>query len=108
LNIPIVTTPHAAHDPQLVHFGLMWKISKHLVKNFALVIFFLARADLYLTKKELHQLHLDEEALRETLEEQVVDAKAQEEKIGQKQADDDEFFLEFEMVRIDSDYESSN
>ncbi|GKD07065.1 hypothetical protein Tco_1186750 [Tanacetum coccineum] len=30
------------------------------------------------------------------------------EKIRQKQADDDEFFLEFGMLRIDSDYESSD
>ncbi|GKC68413.1 hypothetical protein Tco_1101011 [Tanacetum coccineum] len=65
-------------------------------------------ADLYLTEKELHQLHLDEEALRETLEEQAMDAKAREKKIRQKQADDEEFFLEFGMVRIDSDYESSD
>ncbi|GKD74027.1 hypothetical protein Tco_1332309 [Tanacetum coccineum] len=35
-------------------------------------------------------------------------AKAREEKIRQKQADDDEFFLEFGMVRIDSDNESSD
>ncbi|GJT89775.1 hypothetical protein Tco_1078620 [Tanacetum coccineum] len=54
-----------------------------------------SQADLYLTEKELHQLHLDEEALRETIEEQAMDAKAREEKIRQKQADDDEFFLEF-------------
>ncbi|GJY07738.1 hypothetical protein Tco_0374792 [Tanacetum coccineum] len=66
------------------------------------------QADLYLIEKELHQLHLDEETLRETLEEQAMDAKAREEKIRQKQADDDEFFLEFGMVRIDSYYESSN
>ncbi|GJV27082.1 transposase, MuDR, MULE transposase domain protein [Tanacetum coccineum] len=32
--------------------------------------------DVYLTAKELHQLHLDEEALRETLEEQTMDEKA--------------------------------
>ncbi|GJW83540.1 hypothetical protein Tco_0156685 [Tanacetum coccineum] len=62
--------------------------------------------DLYLTEEELHQLHLDEEALRETLEEAAMDEKAWEEKIRQKQADDDEFFLEFEVVRYDSDYES--
>ncbi|GJQ94099.1 hypothetical protein Tco_0005238 [Tanacetum coccineum] len=37
--------------------------------------------DLYLTEKELHQLHLDEKALRETLEEAAMDEKAQEEKI---------------------------
>ncbi|GJZ42530.1 hypothetical protein Tco_0589416 [Tanacetum coccineum] len=66
-----------------------------------------SQVDLYLTEKELHQLHLDEEALKETLEEQAMDAKAPEEKIKKKQADD-EFFLEFGMVRIDSDYESSN
>ncbi|GKE32384.1 hypothetical protein Tco_1451706 [Tanacetum coccineum] len=58
------------------------------------------------TEKELHQLHLDEEALRETLEEQTIDEKAREEKIRQKQADDHEFFLEFGVVRYDSDYES--
>ncbi|GJT25060.1 transposase, MuDR, MULE transposase domain protein [Tanacetum coccineum] len=51
--------------------------------------------DLYLTEKELHQLHLDEEALRETLEEKAMDEKARKEKIRQKQAEDDEFFLEF-------------
>ncbi|GJU02870.1 hypothetical protein Tco_1113208 [Tanacetum coccineum] len=54
-----------------------------------------SHANLYLTEKELYQLHLDEEALRETLEEQAMDAKAREEKIRQKQADDDEFFLTF-------------
>nr|GEY44378.1 hypothetical protein [Tanacetum cinerariifolium] len=53
--------------------------------------------DLYLTEKELHQLHLDEEALRETLKEAAMDEKAREEKIRQKQADDEEFFLEFEV-----------
>ncbi|GJU16744.1 hypothetical protein Tco_1144710 [Tanacetum coccineum] len=48
--------------------------------------------DVYLTAEELHQLHLDEEALRETLEEQTMDEKAREEKIRQKQkADDDEY-----------------
>ncbi|GJT88761.1 hypothetical protein Tco_1070478 [Tanacetum coccineum] len=67
-----------------------------------------SQADLYLTKKELHQLHLDEEALRETLEEQKMDEKAREEKIRQKQADDDEFFMEFGVVRYDSEYESSD
>nr|GEX93133.1 hypothetical protein [Tanacetum cinerariifolium] len=64
--------------------------------------------DVYLISKELHQLHLDEEASRETLEEQTMDEKAREEKIGQKQVDDDEYFMEFRVMRIDSDYESSN
>nr|GEU60557.1 hypothetical protein [Tanacetum cinerariifolium] len=42
--------------------------------------------DVYLTEKELHQLHLDEEALREILEEKAIEEKAREEKIRQKQA----------------------
>ncbi|GJY31412.1 hypothetical protein Tco_0414907 [Tanacetum coccineum] len=61
--------------------------------------------DVYLTEKELHQLHLDEEALRETLEEEARDEKEREEKIRQKQADDEEFMLEF-GVKYDSEYES--
>nr|GEY39518.1 zinc finger, CCHC-type [Tanacetum cinerariifolium] len=64
--------------------------------------------DVYLITEELHQLHLDEEALRETLEEQTMDEKAREEKIRQNQADDDEYFMEFRVIRIDSDYESSD
>ncbi|GJV52523.1 retrovirus-related pol polyprotein from transposon TNT 1-94 [Tanacetum coccineum] len=63
--------------------------------------------DVYLTAEELHQLHLDEEALRETLEEQTMDEKAREEKIRQKQADDDEYFMEFGVMRIDSDYDGA-
>ncbi|GKB47939.1 RNA-directed DNA polymerase, eukaryota [Tanacetum coccineum] len=52
--------------------------------------------DVYLTAEELHQLHLDEEALRETLEEQTMDEKAREvEEVSQKQADDEESFMEF-------------
>ncbi|GJZ50654.1 probable protein phosphatase 2C 42 [Tanacetum coccineum] len=65
-----------------------------------------SHADLYLTEKELYQLHLDEEALRETLEEQAMDAKAREEKIRQKQADDDEFFLTF--GRMDPNFTNEN
>ncbi|GJU03089.1 retrovirus-related pol polyprotein from transposon TNT 1-94 [Tanacetum coccineum] len=42
----------------------------------------------------LHQLYLDEEALRETLEEQAMDAKVREKKIRQKQADDEEVQFE--------------
>ncbi|GJR81421.1 transposase, MuDR, MULE transposase domain protein [Tanacetum coccineum] len=61
--------------------------------------------DVYLTAEELHQLHLDEEALRETLEEQIMDEKARGEKIRQKQANDDEYFMEFRVMRIDSDYD---
>ncbi|GJZ76838.1 hypothetical protein Tco_0641510 [Tanacetum coccineum] len=54
--------------------------------------------------KELHQLHLDEEALRETLEEEAMDEKDREEKIREKQADDEQFMLEF-GVKYDSEYE---
>ncbi|GKD93220.1 hypothetical protein Tco_1373057 [Tanacetum coccineum] len=64
--------------------------------------------DVYLTEKELHQLHLDEKALREILEEKAREEKAQEEKIKQKQADDEEFFLEFGVMRYNSDYELSD
>ncbi|GKE39713.1 hypothetical protein Tco_1463118 [Tanacetum coccineum] len=61
--------------------------------------------DVYLTEKDLHQLHLDEKALRDTLEEQARDEKEREEKIRQKRAEDEEFMLEF-WVKFDSDYES--
>nr|GEX75325.1 GPCR kinase [Tanacetum cinerariifolium] len=64
-----------------------------------------SQADLYLTAKELQKLHLNEEALRETLEEKTMDEKAREEKIRQKRAEDDEFFLEFGVVRYDSEYD---
>nr|GEY24672.1 hypothetical protein [Tanacetum cinerariifolium] len=37
--------------------------------------------DVYLIEKELHQLHLDEEALREILEEEATDEKERKEKI---------------------------
>ncbi|GKB26315.1 hypothetical protein Tco_0865716, partial [Tanacetum coccineum] len=65
-------------------------------------------ANCYLTKKELHQLRMDEEALRETLEEEAMNKRAQEEKIRQKQAKNDKFSLEFGVVRYDSEYESSD
>nr|GFB91819.1 hypothetical protein [Tanacetum cinerariifolium] len=59
--------------------------------------------DVYLTEKELH---LDEEALREILEEEEKDEQEQDDKIRQKQVDDEEFFWEFGMVIYDSQYES--
>ncbi|GKC11221.1 hypothetical protein Tco_1008003 [Tanacetum coccineum] len=67
-----------------------------------------SQANCSLTKKELHQLRMDEEALRETLEEEAMNKNKQEEKIRQKQAEDNEFFLEFGIVRYDSEYESSD
>ncbi|GJQ97517.1 hypothetical protein Tco_0008656 [Tanacetum coccineum] len=45
---------------------------------------------------------------QESVEEKAMDEKAREEKIRQKQADDDEFFMEFGVVRYDSEYESSD
>ncbi|GKG19187.1 hypothetical protein Tco_0376286, partial [Tanacetum coccineum] len=65
-------------------------------------------ASCYLTKKELHQLRMDEKALREMLEEEAMNKRAQEEKIRQKQVEDDQFFLEFGVVRYDSECESSD
>ncbi|GJV21084.1 zinc finger, CCHC-type, retrotransposon gag domain protein [Tanacetum coccineum] len=61
-----------------------------------------------LTEKEFHQLCMDEEALKEMLEEEAMNKKAQEEKIRQEQAENDVFFLEFGVVRYDSDCESSD
>ncbi|GKC29548.1 hypothetical protein Tco_1036842 [Tanacetum coccineum] len=61
-----------------------------------------------LTEKEFHQLRMDEEALKEMLEEEAMNKKAQEEKIRQEQAENDAFFLEFGVVRYDSDCESSD
>nr|GEY74417.1 hypothetical protein [Tanacetum cinerariifolium] len=61
--------------------------------------------DVYLIAEELHQLHINEEALRETLEEQTMDEKAWEEKITQKQVDNDKYFMESGVMRIDSDYD---
>nr|GEU48154.1 hypothetical protein [Tanacetum cinerariifolium] len=81
---------------------LAWVLKKYYCRSQTHI------GDVYLTAEELLQLHLDEEALRETLEEQTMDEKAREENIRQKQVDDDEFFLEFGMMRIDSNYESSD
>ncbi|GJV29719.1 hypothetical protein Tco_1386167 [Tanacetum coccineum] len=54
-----------------------------------------SQADCPFTNKELHQLRMDEEALRETSEEEAMNKKVQEEKIRQEQAENDAFFLEF-------------
>ncbi|GJY77687.1 hypothetical protein Tco_0483488 [Tanacetum coccineum] len=67
-----------------------------------------SQTDFPLTEKELHQLRMDEEALKEMLEEEAMNKKAQEEKIRQEQAKNDAFFLEFGVVRYDSDCESSD
>ncbi|GJR78756.1 hypothetical protein Tco_0149541 [Tanacetum coccineum] len=43
---------------------------------------------------------MDEEALKEMLEEEAMNKKAREERIRQKQAEDNEFFLEFRIARM--------
>ncbi|GKD73045.1 hypothetical protein Tco_1331327 [Tanacetum coccineum] len=87
---------------------LAWLLEKYYYCSQESVGCSSSQADLYLTEKELHQLHIDEEALRETLKEQAIDEKTREEKIKQKQTDDDEFFMKFGVVRYDSEYESSD
>ncbi|GJW31641.1 hypothetical protein Tco_0051673 [Tanacetum coccineum] len=87
---------------------LAWLLEKYYYRSQESIGCSSSQVDLYLTEKELHQLHLDEEALRETLEEQAMDAKAQEEKIRQKQVDDDEFFLEFGMLSSSTRVEPSS
>ncbi|GJV77661.1 hypothetical protein Tco_1509245 [Tanacetum coccineum] len=67
-----------------------------------------SQTNCHLTEKELYQLRMDEEALRETLEEEAMNKKAQEERIRQEQAKNKEFFLEFRVVRYDSEYELSD
>ncbi|GJW02150.1 hypothetical protein Tco_1561006 [Tanacetum coccineum] len=98
----------AAKLEKLKDAKLAWLLDKYYHRSQESVGCSSSHANLYLTEKKIYQLHLDEEALRETLEEQEMDAKAWEEKIRQKQADDDEFFMEFGVMRIDSDYESSD
>ncbi|GJX44081.1 hypothetical protein Tco_0260757 [Tanacetum coccineum] len=53
-----------------------------------------------LTEKELHQLRMDEEALKEMLEEEAMNKKAQKEKIRQEQAKNNAFFLEFGVIKM--------
>ncbi|GJS58703.1 RNA-directed DNA polymerase, eukaryota [Tanacetum coccineum] len=77
---------------------LAWLLEKYYCRSQTYI------GDVYLTAEELHQLHLDEKVLRETLEEQAMYEKAREEKIRQKQADDDELFLEFGEYSLDIDY----
>nr|GEZ51235.1 hypothetical protein [Tanacetum cinerariifolium] len=108
LKFPPGFTPlfNAEEKKKQMDAKLAWLLEKYYYRSQESVGCSSSQADLYLTDKELHQ-HLDEEALRETLEEKAMDEKARDEKIRQKQADD-EFFLEFGVVRYDSEYESSN
>ncbi|GJT90675.1 hypothetical protein Tco_1079520 [Tanacetum coccineum] len=59
----------------------------------------------YLIEKEHQQLLLDEETLKETLEEQARAEKEWEERIKKEQAKDELFRLEY-GVQSDSEYES--
>ncbi|GJY45647.1 hypothetical protein Tco_0434710 [Tanacetum coccineum] len=59
-----------------------------------------SQTDFPLAEKELHQLRMDEEVLKEMLEEEAMNKKAQEEKIRQEQAENDAFFLEFRVVSV--------
>ncbi|GJT69408.1 hypothetical protein Tco_1028694 [Tanacetum coccineum] len=59
----------------------------------------------FLTEKEYHELLLDEEVLRETLEEEARAEKEWEEKIKKEQVEYELFRLEF-GVQSDSEYES--
>ncbi|GJU24057.1 hypothetical protein Tco_1162678 [Tanacetum coccineum] len=59
----------------------------------------------YLTEKKQQQLLLNEETLRETLEEEARAKKELKERIKQEQAHDELFRLKFE-VKTDSEYES--
>ncbi|GJR42079.1 retrovirus-related pol polyprotein from transposon TNT 1-94 [Tanacetum coccineum] len=67
-----------------------------------------SQANCPLTEKSYHQTPSDEEALKEMLEEEAMNKKAQKEKIRQEQAKNNAFFLEFGVVRYDSEYESSD
>ncbi|GJR10908.1 hypothetical protein Tco_0793560 [Tanacetum coccineum] len=87
---------------------LAWLREKHSYRTREGIGCLSSQANCYLTEKELHQLRMDEETLRETLEEEAMNKKAQEDKFRQKQAEDDKFFLEFGIVRYDSEYESSD
>ncbi|GJZ89688.1 hypothetical protein Tco_0661470 [Tanacetum coccineum] len=55
----------------------------------------------------LYQLQLDEKVLRETLEEEARDEKEREEKIRQKQADDEEYYMEFGVLSSNTRVEPS-
>ncbi|GJU98126.1 hypothetical protein Tco_1327397 [Tanacetum coccineum] len=85
-----------------------WFQEKYSSRTHGGIGFSSSQADFPLTEKELHQLCMDEEALKEMLEEEAMNKKAQEEKIRQEQAENDTFFLEFGVVRYDSDCESSD
>ncbi|GKF22665.1 hypothetical protein Tco_0074987 [Tanacetum coccineum] len=87
---------------------LAWFQEKHSCRTHGDIDCSSSQANCSLTEKELHKLRMDEEALREMLEEEVMNKRAQEEKIRQKQVEDDKFFLEFGVVRYDSEYESSD
>ncbi|GJW65140.1 hypothetical protein Tco_0117024 [Tanacetum coccineum] len=70
-----------------------WFQEKYSGRTHGGIGFFSSHANCPLTEKELHQLRMDEEALKETLKEEAMNKKAQEEKIRQEQAKKNAFFL---------------
>ncbi|GKD29335.1 hypothetical protein Tco_1240113 [Tanacetum coccineum] len=64
-----------------------------------------AKGDLTKAYEKCNDIPQESQALRETLEEEARGEKEREDKIRQKQADDELFMLEFE-VKYGSEYES--
>nr|GEW51487.1 hypothetical protein [Tanacetum cinerariifolium] len=59
-----------------------------------------------MVEKQIEEDKSHEEALKQIVEEEAMDEKEREEKIRQKQADDEEYYLEFRVVRYDSEYDT--
>ncbi|GJY09085.1 hypothetical protein Tco_0377270 [Tanacetum coccineum] len=98
----------AAHLEKQMETKSAWFQEKYFGRTHGGIGCSSSQTDFPLTEKELHQLHMYEEALKEMLEEEAMNKKAQEEKIRQEQAENDAFFLEFGVVKYDSDCESSD
>ncbi|GJU52591.1 hypothetical protein Tco_1226305 [Tanacetum coccineum] len=93
---------NAAKLEKLKDAKLAWLLDKYYYRSQESVGCSSSHANLYLTEKELYQLHLDEEALRETLEEQAMGLHMHgRTKIRQKQA-----VKVVEDVGEDSDFNS--
>ncbi|GKC29021.1 hypothetical protein Tco_1036315 [Tanacetum coccineum] len=97
-----------AHLEKQLETKSAWFQEKHFCRTHRGIGYSSSQTDFPLTENELHQLRIDEEALKEMLEEEAMNKKAQKEKIRQEQAENDAFFLEFRVVRYDSDCESSD
>ncbi|GKE37705.1 hypothetical protein Tco_1461110, partial [Tanacetum coccineum] len=105
----VYLTAEELHQLHLDEALVQKQIDEDMVHQKAILDLALQFDNACTTKEDLRKAYEKyEEALRETLEEQTMDEKAREEKIRQKQADDDEYFMKFGVMRIDSDYESSD